>query len=285
MEGTRGDRKLGRVALAAAVALCVLAAGGTALGALAGGTQATYTGCLTPKLGIVTQVKEGDKPLFPCGKHQTELRVSGGDITAVTPEAGGGLTGGGSAGDVMLGVAESYRLPQSCGSGDAVIRNPTVGGSAATWICGQFAAASQTCSAGQFARGVTPIGVLSCAAPPTGGNGVQVYGTSVGLVRLAGTTTVISKTVPAGTYLLSASVELVNQDRDSPSTGRCSMPGYTTVYHELPVSDLDGAAESLSLTSAVTHAGGPIVLSCSEVLADVDVERAALTILRVDSFG
>ena len=50
-----------------------------------------------------------------------------GDITAVS--AGTGLTGGGTSGDVMLGLIDSYQLPQSCSSGQVPKWN------GATWAC------------------------------------------------------------------------------------------------------------------------------------------------------
>jgi hypothetical protein len=71
--------------------------------AAADATVATYTGCL--KNGKIESVAVGDAPLAPCGSDQAQLRLSGGDVTAVV--AGRGLLGGGDAGAVTLAVDQS----------------------------------------------------------------------------------------------------------------------------------------------------------------------------------
>jgi hypothetical protein len=164
----------------AAVALGAL--GGTALAVGLADSVKSYTGCLTNQGGTLSSLKEGDAPQKPCPPGSTVARLSGGDITEVIAQAGGGLTGGGTNGAVSLSlrrdcgsgeivkwdgtvwncaadenstytagtgldlngsefsVQEPFRLPQDgCGGGEAVTRNPAVGGGAATWICDQFA--------------------------------------------------------------------------------------------------------------------------------------------------
>jgi hypothetical protein len=98
---------------------------------------------------------------------------------------------------------------------------------------------------------------------------------------------VISKALPAGTYLLFASVEIRNQDTDSESGGRCSMPGYTSEYFSLDENfgDQIGWTESISMASAISHPGGAVVLSCTESPDNMDVSQATLNAIKVDSLG
>ena len=191
-----------------------------------------------------------------------------------TYTAGTGLDLGGGE----LSLEESYRLPQNCASGEAAIRNTAAGGGAATWACEQFANADQACSGGQFARGVTALGVLSCGAPPSSG-GVSGNIGEVGNVPLAGQTDVITSSLPSGTYLLLASVEIFNVDNSSESSAYCSMPGWLTFKrHSLPPSD----AASISMASVLeSHPGGDVTLECTEDDANVDVSHASLTALKV----
>ncbi len=101
----------------------------------------------------------------------------------------------------------------------------------------------------------------------------------------------ISKTLPAASYLLFASVALINQDgnaaADEESEARCKIPGYDTGSVDLVWGDVETAETkvSVSLASAINHAGGAVELRCEETSADVDVWNATLTAITVDSLG
>ena len=113
----------------------------------------------------------------------------------------------------------------------------------------------------------------------------MAYSAHVGTMELGGTATVISKQLPPGNYLLFASVELVNRDQGF-SIGRCSIPGYATDNHVVTYEpSFVRGADSLSLASAIYHPGGTVDLTCTEDEADIDVQTATLTAIKVDSIG
>src|SRR3981081_1050993 len=79
-------------------------------------TVPSYTGCLSPILSVVYDVAQGESPAHPpCRPPASEIHLSSGDITGLV--AGTGLTGGGTNGSVSVDISPSYRLPQSCTSG------------------------------------------------------------------------------------------------------------------------------------------------------------------------
>jgi len=109
----------------------------------------------------------------------------------------------------------------------------------------------------------------------------------VGSVTLAGRTSVLSKTLPAGKYLLFATVELVNKDLDSTSWGSCDLSRQAGTIAATGVHSVDDIAdyETLSMTTALDHTGGSILLACTETQANVDVESASLLAIEVGSIG
>jgi hypothetical protein len=299
-----------RTPLLAVAALVVVAVGGTALAGPAGSVK-TFTGCLSSGDGVIAKVKEGDAPKSPCNSGQTLVRLSGGDITKISVTGGLTLPNGGESGDVTISLDPKYSLPQSCSQGEVAKWNSAT----SAWVCAadndtQYSAGTgldltgttfgiepayrvkntPDCSSGQFATGFDSDGDIQCAAPSAGG--VHAYSAHVGETTLAGDTLVISKTLPPGTYLLFASVSLVNRDGDGAGDGvsaaECRIPGYQTGTQGLFWNDEFGTVdtkESVALSSAISHAGGAIELRCEESAANVDVWNATLTAIKVDSLG
>ena len=118
-----------RLSLAVATAALLTALFGAVPSAKA--ATPSYTGCLSPILNVVYDVAPGDLPAHPpCLRPANMIHLSSGDLTSLT--AGTGLTGGGDNGDLSLGIAPSYRLPQGCSSGQ------TAGWNGTAWACAAF---------------------------------------------------------------------------------------------------------------------------------------------------
>jgi len=258
-----------RRALVLAIAVFgVVALGGTALAGHQTSGVRSYTGCLVSGDGVIIKVKEGNAPRSGCTGGQVEAHFSGGDITSIAAQNGGGLVGVSENGAVSLSirrdcgsgqvvkwsgsawacaddsnstytagtgldlsgggefsVEEGYRLPQNCASGEAATRNPAVGGGAATWICDQYATADQACASGQFAKEITALGSLSCAAPPAGG-APQIFEAkqsgSAGIPDDGVTRTYLTLNVTAGAYILFSKGRLTSEDNfDDGSSAHC----------------------------------------------------------------
>lgn len=67
-------------------------------------TTNLVTGCLSQNAGLFYNLKVGSSPLNPCPTGDPQI-ATGGPITSII--AGTGLTGGGTAGDITLGVANN----------------------------------------------------------------------------------------------------------------------------------------------------------------------------------
>jgi hypothetical protein len=124
-----GRRGLGVTIVAAVMAAALV--GGAVAGHQDDNVQ-SYTGCLNTSggsAGNLSKVKAGESPLQACTAGQTQVHVSGGDITGVT--AGSGLSGGGSNGAVTLSLDSGHSLPQGCAEGKVPKATATE-----DWACG-----------------------------------------------------------------------------------------------------------------------------------------------------
>jgi hypothetical protein len=91
------------IAAGTIAALAALAFAAYAVAARHAEAVQSYTGCL--KNGKLESLAVGTSPLAPCGAGQTQVRLGGGNVTAVT--AGAGLVGGGDGGDLSLAADTS----------------------------------------------------------------------------------------------------------------------------------------------------------------------------------
>jgi hypothetical protein len=135
-----------------------------------------------------------------------------------------------------------------------------------------------------------PEGPAGPAGPagPSGPAGTSAgFSSSVDSVTLAGRTSVLSKTLPAGKYILVATVELENKDLDSTSWGSCDLSRQSGIIASTGTHIVDDIAdlESLTMTGAIDHGGGSILIACTETQANVDVRTASLVAVKVDTLG
>jgi hypothetical protein len=131
---------------------------------------ADYTGCLKSG-GNLANVAVGTVPKSPCSPSETQIHFSGGDITEVATPSGGGLQGGAANGAASLGLAQGFKLPQTCSNGDVTKWNGS------SWVCGadentsydgsDFATSGQSCPSGKFVTGIDANGALACDSPPS----------------------------------------------------------------------------------------------------------------------
>jgi hypothetical protein len=290
-----------KIAALAAALLIGTAMGGTVLAA--GATVPTVTGCLASKDATLIKVKLGDAPASPCSSGQTVVHLSGGDITSVT--VGEGLTGGGTNGDITIGLDASFTLPQGCSTGDIVEKTST------GWTCGDdddttysagtgldlsaghvFSLESdnvvvngESCPSGKYVSGIGSDGHVECTTLPTqAATQIKAYAISTGSFVLGGTEKVLTLDLPAGTFLITATVDYHNLDSDSRSSISCAVPGIPNVLHG--TSDADPQDDgTMTLQGSVTFGGGSVFLICTEDDANIDLDWAIIQAIKVDSIN
>jgi hypothetical protein len=292
---------------ARSIFLAVIVTASLAGSALAVGTLATsvptVTGCLANKDSVLIKVKIGDLPATPCSTGQTLVHLSGGDITSIT--VGAGLTGGGTGGDITIGLDTSFTLPQGCVAGDVVEKT------ASGWTCGDdddtkyFAGTGldlsasnafsiesdnlvqngESCPIGKYVSGIGSDGHIDCTTLPTQSSGqVKAYQTSVGVFDLGGVEEVLRLDVPAGTYVITATIQFHNFDSDTNSSIRCYVPGIPTPLHGS--ADIEPQIDAtMTLQGAATFSGGSFFLTCVEDEADVDIAWAIIQAIKVDTLN
>ncbi len=150
-------------------------AAGTGL-VLSGGAFSLAASYQLPQGCANGQIASWDGSQWVCADAGT------GDITAVN--AGTGLTGGGDSGDVTLGIAPSYQLPQECANGQV----PSWDGS--QWVCAD--------------AGTGDITAVNAGTGLTGGG-------DSGDVTLSADTTYLQRRV-SGTCPEGSSIRVVNED-------------------------------------------------------------------------
>ena len=100
---------------------------------------------------------------------------------------------------------------------------------------------------------------------------------------------VLSKDLPAGKYMLSATAEVEGWGKADGYQGgiavvQCWLPGYRTSNYYLAREGTYGSErKSLSLTSAIEHPGGAVALTCENTWNHAMVREAAFNAVKVDS--
>jgi hypothetical protein len=107
------------------------------------------------------------------------------------------------------------------------------------------------------------------------------YSATGGVHPLAGTETIVSKTLPAGNYVLFARVDVDHKSTVDTGVGGCDIPGDS---EDLSLRN-DYSNAVIALTSTVAHSGGAIELKCTETSGDFEVNSAHLTAVKVDALG
>jgi len=249
---------------------------------------ATFTGCLTPG-GTLTLVAAGDTPLKPCtAAGGTQITLGGGDITSILTPKGSGLTGGGTNGDVTLGLDPAYQLPQSCTTGQL----PSWNDATKTWGCATdqnttYGAGTgldlnsntfsvepgyrlpQSCAAGQVAK-ANASGTWVCAADQVGSSTLPgVFYTSYPDLTNFGFLPgdgqfhpVLQLVVPPSNYLVHAPVQVDAQDTDAAVVCVLRVGGTQVHASEVEV-ESPGAGTMVLVAPASLPSGGAILVECN----------------------
>jgi hypothetical protein len=183
-----------------------------------GGDNGTVTIGLDPKATVPSSCADGQLVRWDGTSKAWVCRDKYGESTGIDL----------GSDDKSFSVEESYRLPQNCESGEAAIRNPAVGGNAATWTCGQFANANQNCASGQFAKGVTATGTLSCSAPSASSNAPPAFEAKneARIVEDEDQHEVVRLQLPAGRYAVNSTGDVSQADLPNHDIfGTCLLTG------------------------------------------------------------
>ena len=250
-----------------------------------GSVQAHFSGgditAITAGTGLSGSAENGAATLsistayrLPQGCTSGQIAAWDGSGWACADDADTEYTGGTGI-DVTgteIAIEPGDRLPASATTGDSIVK--TSGG---TWAPEQYTRAGEGCTTGQFVTGTSSGGGVACAAPPAADGLPHAYFANVDYFDLGGTETVLSLSVPAGTYLVAATIAFTNLDDDSDSSAKCSIPGRTS--DDVDVVEGMRVSASLSMTSSST--GGTISLTCTEIAADIDIRNATLHAIQV----
>jgi hypothetical protein len=127
-----------------------------------------------------------------------------------------------------------------------------------------------------------PEGPAGPAGPAGAAGTTMAFSASRGEVQVAGLTTIISKTLPAGKYVVTAHVLTFSPSFEDDASGECDITGDSAFFY---FPDGDASNGNATLTSAISHPGGPLLLTCTETRGNFDVSNASLTAIKVDSIG
>jgi hypothetical protein len=294
-----------RVVVVATLAIALAGvAVGTSIAAFPTDNVKLYTGCLTTG-GTFVNIAEGNTPKSACDSPKQVVKLSGGDITKITAGTGVSVTpAAGDNGEVTVGVAAGYGLPQGCDTFEFPMKTSS------NWVCADHALGTglglsksiangageveysissnyrvqntPDCSSGQFATGFTDAGVIACAAPSalSSFNEPQV-GSSQPIDSDGAYHRLVSVTInanSAGTYLLIAKGSLVSSgDADDFHEADCAIRKNATdqdVIRILSDTLQDVRNSPFSLTAVVTVASGDeLAFSC---LADAEADGVSI---------